>query len=336
MDLKQRLELIKRNTAEILTEAELKKLLTQKNISAYYGTAPTGPFHIGYFIPISKIFDFERAGIKSRILIADIHSALDDLKSEWGDIDKKTRYYKKCIELSFPWKNKPEFVSGSSFQLKKSYMLDVLKFSTLSTTTRATRAASEVTRMKNPKVSELIYPIMQSLDEQYLDVDIQLGGIDQRHIFAYAREFLPVLGYKKRVEIMTPLVASLQGPGTKMSASIPMSHIKVYDSESDLKKKIQKAYCPEGILGDNPLLQIAKFLIFPVEEKMVIQRDSRFGGDKSYKSYTSLEKDFADKKLHPLDLKNSVAESLIKRFKKARRFFEKHEDILLELGEEYL
>src|SRR3990167_2028360 len=262
MDLSKRFELIKRNSQEILTENELKGALQKKKqLSAYYGTAPTGLYHMGYLVPLSKLFDFDKAGIKNKFLIANIHAALDDLKTPWEKIDFVGNYYQKCIELSFPWDKKPRFVRGSSFQLTKEYQLDVLKLSALSTVARTTRAASEVTRMKNPKVSELIYPIMQALDEEYLDVDIQLGGQDQRHILAYAREYLPLIKYRSRVEIMTPLVVSLKGPGVKMSASIPETCIKVYESEETIRDKINKAYCPSGISKDNPVLQLTKYVI---------------------------------------------------------------------------
>ena len=173
MDIEQKLALIKRNTEEILTESELEELIkSKKNISAYLGIAPTGPVHIGYFIPLSKVFDFIGAGIDTKILIADLHSVLDDLKTKWEEMNLKAEYYAKCIELSLPWKKKPKFVRGSEYQLEKNYVMDMLKLATLTTVKRAKRAASEVTRMKNPKVSELIYPIMQALDEEYLQVEI--------------------------------------------------------------------------------------------------------------------------------------------------------------------
>ena len=307
-----------------------------RKIKAYYGISPTGPIHLGYFIPLSKVFDFELAGIETTILIADIHAALDDLKTKWDELDLKTEYYKKTIELAFPWIKTPKFIRGSEFQLEKNYILDVLKLSTLTTITRAKRAASEVTRMKNPKVSELIYPIMQALDEQYLNVDIQLGGIDQRHIMAYAREYLPYLGYKKRIEIMTPLTLSLKGKDTKMSASIPESHIKVYESEESLRRKIRKAYCPEKQINENPVLQIAQFIIFPLKNKMKIEREEKFGGDLILNSYKELELLYSKGDIHPLDLKNAVANYLIDIFKKVREYYMENIDMLKELGDIYL
>ena len=108
MDLNKKLGLIKRNTAEILTEEDLKKELTKKKkLSAYYGTAPTGLYHMGYLVPLSKLFDFDKTGIKNKVLIANIHAALDDLKTPWDKIDFVGNYYQKCIELSFPWDKKP-------------------------------------------------------------------------------------------------------------------------------------------------------------------------------------------------------------------------------------
>lgn len=333
----KRLSLISRNTEEILTLDELRGLVKSNNrISAYYGTAPTGPVHLGYLIPLSKVFDFSKAGVDTKILLADIHAVLDDRKSKWEELDRKFEYYKKCIELAFNWEKVPVFVRGSSFQLSKEYMTDVLKLSSMTTVNRAMRAASEVTRMKEPKVGELIYPIMQSLDEQYLNVDIQLAGIDQRHIMAFAREYLELIGYRRRVEVMTPIMVSLQGPGAKMSASVPLTHIKVYESEESLRSKMNKAYCPEGVVKDNPILQLAKFLIFSTEQSLLIERDKKFGGDLRVKSYEELETAFKSKKLHPADLKKAVAEYLVSSFDKARLYFESNRDMLSNLGENFL
>ena len=337
MTLEEKISLVKQNTQEILTEKELKILLKENpKPRAYYGTATTGPFHIGYLIPLGKIFDFEKAGIETTILLADIHAALDDLKSKWEELELKTQYYKKCVELALPWTKTPNIVKGSSFQIAPEYFTDVLKVSSLATINRAKRAASEVTRMREPKVSELIYPIMQSLDEQYLNADIQLGGTDQRHIFAFARKYLPLIGYKPRVEVMTPLILSLKGPGSKMSASDPMTNIKVYDSEDSITQKINKAYCPEGDILENPIMQICQYLIFPIKGSMKIKRESKYGGSLHLKSYEDLETIYSTKELYPLDLKNSVSEYMTNMFEKPRNYFKENKELLAQLGTEFL
>lgn len=337
MNVGDRFNLVKQNTVEILTEDELKGLLkSKKNPTAYWGIAPTGPVHMGYLATLGKIFDFMKAGIKTKILIADIHAALDDLKTPWEEIQKRREYVKKCLELAIPWEKKPEFVFGSDFEFSREYQADTLKISSITTVKRAMRAASEVTRMKNPKVSELIYPIMQALDEEYLKVDIQLGGIDQRHILAFAREYLPKIGYKQRVEVMTPLVVSLKGPGVKMSASIPETSIKVYDSEEAIREKIKKAYCPAGEAKDNPILQLFRYVVFPLRGKIEIKRSEKFGGDIEFEFYEDLERMFKDKELHPLDLKAALTTELLDIFSKVRKYFGEHKDELESLGSTFL
>jgi tyrosyl-tRNA synthetase len=50
----------------------------------------------------------------------------------------------------------------------------------------------------SPLLSGLLYPLLQALDEHYLKVDAQFGGVDQRKIFTFAEEHLPKIGYGKR------------------------------------------------------------------------------------------------------------------------------------------
>lgn len=57
----------------------------------------------------------------------------------------------------------------------------------------------------------MLYPLLQALDEEYLYVDAQFGGVDQRKIFTYAERFLPRIGYKKRIHLMNPMVPGLTG-----------------------------------------------------------------------------------------------------------------------------
>lgn len=52
---------------------------------------------------------------------------------------------------------------------------------------------------------------LQALDEEYLKVDAQFGGVDQRKIFMFAEKYLPALGYKKRIHLMNPMVPGLAG-----------------------------------------------------------------------------------------------------------------------------
>jgi tyrosyl-tRNA synthetase len=317
MNIDEKIAIIKRNTEEIITEEELRKLLQEKKKPVvYWGTAITGEPHIGYLFPALKMADLIRAGFKLKILLADLHGALDN--TPWAILEKRYNYYAKIIPLMIKAIGVDitdvEVVKGSEFQLKPEYTHDVLEMSSLVSVHDAHKAASETVKLgDNPRLSGLIYPIMQSIDEVYLNADIQLGGSDQRKIMVLARENLPKLGYEKRIEIINPLIPGLIGK--KMSASIKKSKIDLLDSPEAVIQKINSADCIAGDV-DNGVMAFLKYVIMTIKhdkkEKLVIKRDEKYGGDISYDSYENLEKDFIDKKIHPLDVKNSLAEEISK------------------------
>lgn len=101
MNDSKRIDIVTRNSAEIFTKEELGVLLeSRKTLSAYLGRAITGPLHIGHLVSLSKLLDLQKAGFKTIVLLADIHAALDDLKSKWEDLDIRKEYTKKAVELS--------------------------------------------------------------------------------------------------------------------------------------------------------------------------------------------------------------------------------------------
>ncbi|MFC1710943.1 tyrosine--tRNA ligase [Nanoarchaeota archaeon] len=315
MGVEERFKLVKRNTEEIIGEDELKALLKKKKKPiVYWGTAPTGRPHVGYFLPALKIADLLKAGFHVIILLADIHAALDN--TPWKVLEKRYDYYAKVIPLMIKaigvdTKNL-EFIKGSDFQLKPEYMFEILQLSSFISVHDAKKAAAEIVKMgDNPKLSGLLYPLMQVLDEQYLQVDAQLGGTDQRKIFVLARENLPKLNYDQRVEIMNPLIPGLIGK--KMSASDAKSKIDLLDDAKTVKRKVNSADCVAGD-PDNGIMSFLNYVIMTIKKdankKFMIKRDKKYGGDLKYSDYKAIEKDFVAKKLHPLDLKNAVADEI--------------------------
>jgi len=225
-----------------------------------------------------------------------------------------------------------EFVKGSSFELDKKYFLDLMKMSTYTSVHDCIKAASEVVKLgDNPKLSGVIYPLMQALDEEYLNVDVQYGGVDQRKIFVFARENLPKIGYKPRIEVMTPLIPGLIGK--KMSASDDKSKVDLLDDEETVKKKMNSAECVAGD-ADNGILAFLKYVLMVMKEdkgeEFIIERPEKYGGNLEYSDYEEIKRDFLDKKLHPLDLKNAVAKEINNMLK----VFQKNKAELLKLAKD--
>ncbi len=320
------MELVTRHTQEIVTEEEVAKALKKKEPVAYMGYAPTGELHIGHLLPIMKIADFLDAGFKFKFLIADIHAYLDDQKSPWELLDARSEYYETAIramvEACGTNADNLEFVKGSAFQLKEEYMMNVLRMAGNVTFNRVKRAASEVVRLGDaPKLGGLMYPLLQVQDVLALDADVTLSGVDQRGIYMLGRDMLPEIGERKYACVFTPLLPGLTG--SKMSASDKASKIGVTDSEEELKKKMKSAFCEAGAVEGNGVLIFMKQVVFPLKERkgesFTVHRPEKFGGDLEYKDYAALEKDFEGKKLHPLDLKNALAEELAKLLEPVRK-----------------
>ncbi len=315
MSIGERFELVKRNTEEIVKEDEFRKLLKKKkNPVVYWGTAVTGKPSLAYFFPLLKLRDFSKAGFKIKILLADLHGALDG--TPWVILEHRYNYYKEAISqilkaLGADFK-KIEFVKGSEFQLKPEYSFDVLKMASMNSVNDCKRAAAEVVKFgDNPKIGGLIYPIMQALDEHYLNADVQFGGLDQRKILMFARENLLKIGYDARVEIMNPMIPGLVGK--KMSSSDAKTKIDLIEDKKSVQKKINNADCVSGN-PDNGVMAFLKYVIMVVKQdankKFIVERADNYGGNLKYSSYEEVEKDFVNKKLHPLDLKNAVAKEI--------------------------
>lgn len=302
--------LITRNLQEVINESDLAKILETRNLKIYWGTATTGRPHIAYFLPILKISDFLRANCTVTVLLADIHAFLDNLKAPVELIENRTAYYEKIIKAMLVSVGVDtanlKFVKGSEFQRSPGYVMDVYKMSTIVTEHDAKKAGSQVVRqVSNPLLSSLIYPAMQALDEEYLGVDAQFGGVDQRKIFTFAMKHMPLLGYRKRIYLMNQMIPGLNSE--KMSSSDAYSKVDLCDSKEAIKKKINKCFCEEGN-KENGLMHLMRLIIFPIMEikGKTVMVERREGGDILVENYEKLERMFVDKEIHPADLKKCV------------------------------
>ena len=243
------------------------------------------------------------------MLLADLHAYLNE-KGDFEQISETAEYNRRCFAAS-GLTDETEFVYGSAYQMEEEYMMNVLRLATITTEKRARRSMDEVSRStEDRKVSQAIYPLMQAVDIAHLEVDIAVGGIDQRKIHMLARDNLPKLGFKAPICIHTPLLIGLDGD--KMSSS-KQNFIAVDEPEASVKKKLMSAFCPPEIAEGNPVLQIYKHVIFPSPEssdKVAIERNEKYGGNLSYERYEELERDYVEGKLHPADLKVNAVRSL--------------------------
>lgn len=132
-------------------------------------------------MPAIKIAQLLAAGCEMTILLADIHAFLDNLKAPIEMVEQRAEYYRFMItailEAVGISTEKLRFVLGSSYQKTPDYVMDVYRMCSVVSEHDARRAGSETVKQSaNPPLSGLLYPVLQILDEQYLDVDAQFGG----------------------------------------------------------------------------------------------------------------------------------------------------------------
>lgn len=336
VDPKEAFDLITKNLQEVLNPQIIKNVLEveKRPLKLYWGTAPTGRPHCGYFVPMTKLADFLKAGCEVTVLLADLHAFLDNMKAPLEVVNYRAKYYELTIKAILRSINVPieklKFVVGSSYQLSPEYTLDIFRMANNVSQNDAKRAGADVVKqVANPLLSGLIYPLMQALDEEFLKVDAQFGGVDQRKIFVLAEENLSSLGYKKRAHLMNPMVPGL-GQGGKMSASDPNSKIDLLEEPKQIRKKINSAFCSPGNVEENGLLSFVEYVVCPIQHlkhgnnffEFFVNRPEKFGGPLTFHSFEDLKTAFKEEKLSPPDLKTGVADIIIKLLEPIKKEFE--------------
>ncbi len=328
-----------RNVVEVITPEELEIAL-KGNPRGYVGLEPSGRVHLGTGLIIgAKVRDLMDAGVDMIVFLADWHAFINDKFG--GDIEKIRLAGEYMKGVFGALDIRPRYVWADELVSRKEYWERVIRVAKRTSLKRAKRAMSIMGRKEDEAEldsSKIIYPFMQVSDIFDMDLDIALGGMDQRHAHMLARDVADKLGYKKPVAVHTVILAGLKGSGrmdpieAKMSKSKEGSAIFVDDSEEDIRRKMKKAFCPPEVEG-NPVLQIARHILFSYYiEKMVIKRPEKWGGDIIFHSYEELERAYAKGELHPMDLKMAVAEELIRILKPVREYVEKNDDIPRALG----
>ena len=142
-------------------------------------------------------------------------------------------------------------------------------------------------------LAKLLYPPMQAADIHSLDLDIVHAGMDQRKIHMLVREIFPKMKWKVPVAIHHSLLPGLtqpkgnsttEKPG-KMSKSDPNSGIFIHNTNDEIKKKISKGWCEEGLTENNPILELTRQVVFHEYDSISIERSEKFGGNVTYNSY---------------------------------------------------
>lgn len=298
----------------------------------------------------SKIKDLIRAGFDFTIFLADWHSLINNkLGGNMDNIRTCGEYFKECFTgLGIP-EDKVKYVWASDLAGKSEYWEKVVRIAKTASLQRIRRTLpimGRSTETTDIETAALFYPCMQAADIFQLELDVACAGIDQRKAHALARDAAERLNFRKPTCIHTHLLVGLQGPmqaletgfdedvrvskeiGAKMSKSMPGSCIFVHDSPEEIREKIGNAYCPPKETENNPVLELAKYVVLPECGVLRVVRSEKYGGEVSFSKYDEIAEAYREGKLHPLDLKNGVAEAVVDILQGVRNHFKQRPQLL--------
>jgi len=339
MDLEDRLVLILREpTEEVVTDHELRTIFETVSYPKHYiGLEISGMLHLGSLILTGfKINDFIKAQVQCTVFLADWHSYINDkLYGSWSKIKEFSEYYSDAFKYFCPGIT---IETGSELYHKTNrYWENIVHFSKLISLQRTIRSLTIMGRTgrDNLDIAQLLYPPMQSVDIKALDLDIVHAGMDQRKIHMLVREVFPKLGWKVPVSVHHHLLPGLSEPVklgsgntetfSKMSKSNPSSGIIIHDDEETIRNKINRGFCPLGTAENNPILELIKYVIFHEYDEIIIERPQKYGGNVAYATYKDLEREYVERKVHAMDLKNATAKYLNQIIEPVRNHFKGRE-----------
>lgn len=348
---------ITRNLEETLTEDELKALIESETpLKHYIGFEISGKVHLGQGIAVmNKVKELHEAGAETVIWLADWHGWINGkLDGTLETASKMAReYFEEAMKAAYlcVGGNPDDLIFRQGSQLYEKhpeFWATTIKVAKATTISRMMRSTDIMGRMSgdSSNTATLFYPAMQAADIFQMGINIAHAGTDQRNVHIVARDAAKEVGFPKPVAIHHHLIMGLKPLGEnsdidvknpsnlsyeeksalitalKMSKSKPDTAVFITDTPEEIKRKVNNAYAPEGIVEFNPILDWAKWLIFYNPTTFTVSRDEKFGGELSYSTYEELEKDYVEKNLHPQDLKNAVADWLINKLEPARKYFE--------------
>ncbi|MEM2927224.1 MAG: tyrosine--tRNA ligase [Candidatus Bathyarchaeia archaeon] len=345
-NLADRLGLITSGAEEVLTEDRLRDLLRDKEgLKGYIGVEPSGFFHIGWMIWAKKFKDLMDAGVDMIFLEATWHAWINEkLGGSMENIQLCARYLEHCLKALGVPMEKVKAVRADELISEPDYwslLMKVAKGLTLSRVKRALTIMGRREREASMDFSMLLYPCLQVTDIFHLGVDICLGGMDQRKAHVLAIELSERLGRPKPVAIHTPLLVGLGGFGglekapkreaiesAKMSKSKPETCIFIHDSPEEVEKKLLNAFCPPDVIENNPVMEIAKLILFSDPSfSLEVERARKMGGGSvKVLSFQELTRLYLSGEIHPLDLKRALAKALNERLEPVRRYFSESQE----------
>ncbi len=292
-------------------------------LRCYVGFEPSGKAHIGWKVLSLQLKRMLEAKTNVLIFLADWHAWVNDkFGGNMEDIQKTAVYMEETFRalLDYPEEgNGPgqlRFYWASQLMDSGDYWARVLRCSKGATLPMVRKTFTIMGRdeaSSDHDLSKFYYPAMQAADIFELDIDVAIGGMDQRKAHMFMRDMASKWNWKKATCLHTPILSSLKASGVrmdsfdhKMSKSDPNGALLLHDSPEMVQKKMKKAYLdPED--PQSPVYELAEHVVFPEFGHIQVTPNPKFGEPSTWNDLESFRAAVMDGTLHPFDAKMGVA-----------------------------
>ena len=297
MNLSEQLSTIRRGTAEIVVESELRaklerSLKTGVPLKVKLGLDPTAPdLHLGHTVVLQKLRDFQVLGHQAIIVIGDFTGMIGDPsgRSEtrkpltWEEIRVNAETYRaqlgKILDMS---RTRVEFNSTWLGPLTFENIIRETANLTVAQMLQRDDFAARYASGRPISLHEFLYPIAQAYDSVALQADVELGGTDQTFNLLVGRDLQRAHGQEPQVALTVPILEGLDG-AQKMSKTLG-NYVGITEPPGDMYGKLMSI--PDSLmlryltlvtrLPEDEIREIAQGLsagrIHPMEAKKRLAR----------------------------------------------------------------
>jgi tyrosyl-tRNA synthetase len=250
-DIDDQLRLIRRGSAEIVVETELRQKLERSRATGTplivkLGLDPTAPdLHLGHTVVLRKLRDFQDLGHQVVVIIGDFTGMIGDPtgKSEtrkpltWDEIRANAETYRQQLGKVLDMERvRVEF---NSSWLGKLTFEDLIRLTAHVTVAQLLQREDFSVRYEGGRaisLHEFLYPIAQAYDSVALRADVELGGTDQTFNLLVGRDLQRAHGQAPQIALTVPLLEGLDGV-QKMSKSLG-NYVGINEPPADVYGKV--------------------------------------------------------------------------------------------------
>ena len=309
-------------------------------LRCYVGFEPSGKAHIGWKVLSLQLKRMLEADANVLIFLADWHAWVNDkFGGNMEDIQKTAVYMEETFRalLGYPEEgNGPgqlRFYWASQLMDSGDYWARVLRCSKGATLPMVRKTFTIMGRdeaSSDHDLSKFYYPAMQAADIFELNIDVAIGGMDQRKAHMFMRDMASKWNWKKATCLHTPILSSLKASGVrmdsfdhKMSKSDPNGALLLHDTLEKVQKKMKKAYLdPED--EQSPVYELAEHVVLPEFGHIQVTPNPKFGEPSTWNDLASFKAAVMDGTLHPFDAKMGVAAGVAAGLSSIAEHFEAH------------